>query len=164
MDLDSAVHELAPRLLGYCFFRTGDRSLAEDLAQESLTALVQRWRQHGAPESPAAFVFAIARRRAARAILRRRLWLPLNLASANASTSADPESDLVFKTERQRVLVALSGLAAKDRDVLLLVTVGELPLNEAAAALGITTSAVKMRALRARRRLRELLENSNGRK
>jgi len=164
MDLDSAVGELAPRLLGYCFFRTGDRSLAEDIAQESLTALVQRWRRHGPPGSPAAFVFAIARRRAARAILRRRLWLPLNLVSGNASTSADPEADLVLRTERHRVLVALSCLTGKDRDVLILVTVGQLSLNEAAAALGITTSAVKMRALRARRRLRQLLENSNERK
>lgn len=162
MDLDSVVRELAPRLLGYCFFRTRDRSLAEDLAQESLAALVQRWRQHGAPDSPVAFAFAIARRRAARAVLRRRLWLPLSLVSGNASTSGDPEADLVLRAERNRLLAALSDLGTKDREVLLLVTVGELTFNEVATALGITTSAAKMRALRARRRLRQLLENANG--
>jgi DNA-directed RNA polymerase specialized sigma24 family protein len=46
--------------------------------------------------------------------------------------------------------------------VLLLVTVGELTLNDAAAALGISVSAAKMRALRARRRLRQVMENGDG--
>ena len=68
----------------------------------------------------------------------------------------------MLRAERNRLLAALSDLGTKDREVLLLVTVGELTFNEVATALGITTSAAKMRALRARRRLRQLLENANG--
>jgi len=162
MDLDSVVRELSPRLLGYCYLRTGDPSLAEDLTQESLTALVQHWRRYGSPDSPAAFVFAIARRRAARALLRRRLWLPLDRVEGTASTWGDPEASLVVRTERQQLVAALSDLASKDREVILLVTVGELTLHDAAAALGISVSAAKMRALRARRRLRQVMENGDG--
>ncbi len=162
MDLDAAVRDLAPRLLGYCVLRTGDRGLAEDIAQEALAALVRRWRRQGPPDSPAAFVFAIARRRAARAVVRRRLWLPLEAIRQEPARWVDPEEALVERHERRRLMLALARLRRRDREVLLLVAVGGLSLNEAATTLGTTLSAAKMRALRARRRLRELLERADG--
>ena len=42
VDLENALRELAPRLIRYLTARTGDRSLAEDVAQESLIGLVRR--------------------------------------------------------------------------------------------------------------------------
>jgi RNA polymerase sigma factor (sigma-70 family) len=158
MDLDGAVRDLAPRLLGYCLLRTGDRGLAEDLTQEALAALVHRWRRHGPPDSPAAFVFAIARRRAGRALLGRRLWLPLDGLRGRPSSSVDPEARLLKDAERRRLARALGRLRPADREVLLLTTVAGLSLGETAAAMGTGLSAAKMRAMRARNRLRELLE------
>jgi RNA polymerase sigma factor (sigma-70 family) len=162
VDLDDAVRELAPRLLGYCFLETGDRSLAEEISQDTLTALVQRWRRYGPPESPSAFVFAIARRRSARAAVRRRLWQPLERAFGRHDGRADPEEAALRAAERRRVVRALGGLRAADRQVLLLVNVGGLGLEEAGRLLGISLSATKMRASRARQRLREALENGHG--
>jgi RNA polymerase sigma-70 factor (ECF subfamily) len=162
MDLDAAVRDLAPRLIGYCLLRTGDRALAEDLAQESLAALVRHWRRRGPPDSPAAFVFAIARRRTFRALLRRRLFLPLDVLRDGHAGAGNPETELLERAERSRVARAMSRLAPKDREVLLLCTVGELTLQEAAAMLGISLSAAKMRALRARGRLRDALEKDDG--
>lgn len=162
MDLDSAVRDLAPRLLAYCFLRTGDPALAEDVAQEALAALVQRWRRHGEPDSPAAFVFAIARRRAARTLFRRRLWLPIDTVAAASAPWGDPESALLSRAERQRLVAGLSRLPTRDREVLLLVTVGELSGADAAASLGISLPAVKMRTLRAKQRLREILKDGHG--
>jgi hypothetical protein len=49
VDLGTAVRELAPKLLGYRRLETGDPSLAEEIAQDTLTALVHRWRTHGPP-------------------------------------------------------------------------------------------------------------------
>jgi RNA polymerase sigma factor (sigma-70 family) len=163
MDLDGAVRDLAPRLLGYCLLRTGDRGLAEDLAQEALAALVRRWRRHGPPDSPAAFVFAIARRRAGRALFRRRLWMPLDGLRARPSPSLDPEARLLENAERRRLATALGRLRPADREVLLLSTVAGLSLGETAAAMGIGLSAAKMRAMRARNRLRDLLEEGDAR-
>lgn len=68
MDLAEVISGLAPRLIAYLCARTGNRALAEDLAQDALIALVQTWRRHGPPDSPDAFVFAIAKRRAGRAL------------------------------------------------------------------------------------------------
>jgi tetratricopeptide (TPR) repeat protein len=95
VDLDATVRDLARRLLGYCLLRTGDRGLAEEIAQDCLAALVHRWRRHGRPESPEAFVFAIARRRAARAPLRRRLWLPLDRLHGQRDQTPDIEARLI---------------------------------------------------------------------
>jgi len=161
VDLDVVVRELAPKLLGYCQLETGDRSLAEEIAQDALSALVQRWRRYGPPDSPAAFVFAIARRRSARAMVRRRLWRPLEEAFGHRDGRANPEQAALRSDERARVARALSRLRPPDRQVLLLLTVWELPMEQAASTLRISLSAAKMRALRARQRLRELLEEGN---
>jgi RNA polymerase sigma factor (sigma-70 family) len=71
--------------------------------------------------------------------------------------SPDPETLFAEHRERKRMLLALSRLNRRDRDVLLLAAVGGLTLQEAADSLGITLSAAKMRAMRARERLRRLL-------
>ncbi len=52
VDLEIVIRELAPGLLRYCAARMRDSGLAEEIAQETLAALVQRWRRHGAPDSP----------------------------------------------------------------------------------------------------------------
>jgi RNA polymerase sigma factor (sigma-70 family) len=157
VDLDAAVRDLAPKLLGYCFLETGDAGLAEEISQDTLTALVQRWRRHGPPDSPAAFVFAIARRRSARAVVRRRLWRPLEEVFGLRDGRPDPEQAVVQSDERARVALALTRLKPTDRQVLLLLTVWELGMEETARSLGISLSAAKMRAMRARHRLGEHL-------
>jgi len=141
---------------------TGDPSLAEEIAQDTLTALVQRWRRYGPPDSSAAFVFAIARRRLARAAVRRRLWRPLEDAFGHHDGRPNPEQATAGLEERDRVVRALSRLRHPDRQMLLLAVVWGMNLEQAAQMLGISLSAAKMRSLRARQRLRELLEEGNG--
>jgi len=167
------VEALAPRLLRYCLGRTGSAEAAEEVAQDALAALVGRWRRHGPPESPAAFAFAVARRRAWRAGVRRRLLLPLAALTdghggrggeggAEAAAGPDLEARAVARGEVARTLAALRRLPARDREALLLVAAGELATEEAARVLGVSRSAFKMRVHRARKRLSELLEASDG--
>jgi len=162
VELDDVVRELAPRLFRYAVGRTGDRGLAEDVAQECLSALVQRWRQLGPPESPEAFVFAIARRRAARAAVRQRLWLPLERAFGMSADTPDPESAAIGRDERSRVVDAVRRLGSRDREALLLVVAAGMTTEQAAGTLGVSVSALKVRTFRARRRLAALLETRNG--
>ena len=162
VDLDGTLSELAPRVLRYLVARLGDASLAEEIAQESLTALVRCWRNGGAPESAEAFVFAVARRRLGRAVWRRRLWVPLEQAVGFRDGRPSPESRAVARSEEARVRAALARLARPDREAILLVAAGELGMAEAASVLGVSASAVKMRVHRARARLAALLEADNG--
>lgn len=158
MDLTSEVEVIAPRLLRYCLGATGDPALAEEAAQEALAALVQRWRRQGPPESPAAFAFAIARRRAWRFKVRRRLFEPLQALFDGHSPEPGPEAEATSRAELDRTLKALRRLPGADREALLLVAAGELALEDGARLLGISKPALKMRLHRARQRLQSLLK------
>lgn len=167
MELETAVNELAPRLYRYCLGRAGSAEAAEEAAQEALAALVSRWRRHGPPDSPEAFAFTVARRRAVRAAFRRRLLRPL---AALMESGAEPETDgpgleerTAARAELARTTAALRRLPARDREALLLAAAGELSTAEAARVVGISPSAYKMRLHRARRRLHELLERPDER-
>lgn len=158
MDLERIVAELAPRLLACCFAWTRDRSLAEEAAQEALTALVQRWRRFGPPECPEAFAFAIARRRSIRRRLKQSLLAPLSILFERRSPQRNPEDRAADRADLARVRSALAALPGRDRAAILVVAVAELPLAEGARSLGISVSALKMRLHRARRRLAQALE------
>lgn len=163
MELETAVRELAPQLLRYSLGKTGDAGLAEEVAQDALAALVQRWRRHGPPECPAAFAFAVARRRAGRLNFQRRLLEPLNaLLDGNSGSGHSPlpgpEERATLRTDLGRTLAALRRLSGLDREALLLVGVADLGPTEGARVLGISVSALKMRVHRARKRLLQLLE------
>jgi RNA polymerase sigma-70 factor (ECF subfamily) len=162
VDLDETLSELAPRVLRYLVARLGDVSLAEEIAQESLTALVRCWRNGSPPESADAFVFAVARRRLGRAVWRRRLFVPIEQAMGSRDGGPSPESRAIARVEEERVRSALAKLARRDREAILLVAVGEMSTAEAADVLGVSLSAVKMRVHRARARLAALLEEGHG--
>jgi DNA-directed RNA polymerase specialized sigma24 family protein len=49
MDLDETIRELAPQLLRFSPGQTGDAALAEEAAQEALTALVPNLRSARPP-------------------------------------------------------------------------------------------------------------------
>jgi RNA polymerase sigma-70 factor (ECF subfamily) len=162
MDLEETVRDLAPQLLRFSLGQTGDAALAEEAAQEALTALVQRWHRQGPPDSPAAFVFAIARRRAYRLSLKRRLFEPLQTLFERHSLEPSPEDRAVSRADLDRLLKALRRLAPGDREALLLVGVEGLELHRGAEVLGVSLSAIKMRVHRARKRLVKILEECNG--
>lgn len=162
MDLEATLTDLAPRLLRYCLGLAADRSLAEEAAQDALTALVSRWRRYGPPESPAAFAFVVARRRARRAKLRQLLFEPLERLKNGHHPKPDPEQDVLRRDRLERALGALGRLPRGHRDALLLVAAGELDTASAARVLGISRSALKMRVHRARHTLAEKLEEQHG--
>lgn len=159
VDLESAVASLAPRLVAYATGRTGCRSTGEDIAQDALAALVLRWRRFGPPESPDAFAFAIAKRRAGRAVFRRALMKPLDFLQAVPAADAGLDS-YEHRAELQRVMRTMRRLRPADREVLLLRAIGELPLEEIAVVMNVSVAAVKMRLHRARVRLAELLDEA----
>jgi RNA polymerase sigma factor (sigma-70 family) len=161
MDLETEIEALAPRLLRYCLGRLGDRALAEEISQEALTALVDRWRRHGPPNSPIAFAFSVARRRAGRLVWKRKLLTPWD-ELLHGNRQANAPDDIYAPRERLgRTLAALETLTSGEREALLLVAVGEMNTTEAAEAQGVSRSAIKMRVHRARRKLLALVEESD---
>jgi RNA polymerase sigma-70 factor (ECF subfamily) len=164
VDLDATIRELAPRVLSYAIARSGDPGVGEDVAQESLAALVRHWRQAGPPRSAEAFVFSIARRRAVRAAVRRKLWVPIEQLFGAHDGAPGAEACAIARAEHEQLRAALARLPRRDREALLLVAVGEVPAAEAAATLGLSVSALKMRVHRARKRLAVEFEDGHARR
>jgi RNA polymerase sigma-70 factor (ECF subfamily) len=160
VDLDDALRTLAPRLIAYGVARTGSLASAEDVAQEVLLALIRRWRRLGPPASPAAFVFAIARRRIGRVLARRALMAPIEALRGSAAHGPTIEDAYITRSELRSALADLRTLPSRDREALLLRAIGELTYEEIASVCGSSVAAIKMRVSRARRRLTEFQQEA----
>jgi RNA polymerase sigma-70 factor (ECF subfamily) len=125
--------------------------------RDALTALVPRWRASGPPESPDAYAFAIARRRAGRALVRRALLAPVDVLRDAVHGGPDAEQADAGRAALIAVRAALRRLPRLDREALILRADGDLPLEAIARVMRTSPAAVKMRILRARRRLAALL-------
>jgi len=99
VDLETNLLTLAPGLLRFCIGMMGSTTEGEDLAQESLAALVRYWKISGPTNSPAAFVYSVARRQAGRFRRRWKRFLPLKWDGAQGEPSIDAEAGFL---DRQR--------------------------------------------------------------
>ena len=83
----------------------------------------------------------------------------LRLARLVASDTS-PSQALIHSELRQRLRAALDQLAPHDREILVMRNLEQLPIAEIAEVLDLTEGAVKVRHLRALRRLRTILGES----
>lgn len=84
------------------------------------------------------------------------------LAKKLISASASPSDLLLQKELRQRVRVALGQLAEDDREILVLRFLEQFTTKEIAGTLGVNESTVRVRQLRAIKRLQGLLGTPEG--
>ena len=153
----------AGRIYNYCFRRTADWGLAEDLT--SSTFLVA-WRSHGrAPlqaESALPLLYGIATnalRNQRRSLRRRReAFARLPLERAEETDFAEDASTRLDDHAAMRELLRLfARLPRREQDVVALCDWSGLSYEDAAAALDIPIGTVRSRLARGRRRLRELV-------
>jgi len=158
----------AAAIHGYIARRLG-RDAADDLVAETfLVAFRQRGGYDPAQPSARPWLYGIATRLVSR---RRRDEVRFfrAIARTGIDPAADPAADPVAdegirradaRTLHRQLAGALAGLAAADRDALLLVADG-LSYAEAAQALGVPDGTLSSRVARARRKLREGLGGVN---
>lgn len=132
--------------------RRASREDAADVVAETFLVL---WRRLDdvVEASALPWLYAVARRvlLAQRRATRRQHAIAERVAgTAPYFTEASPGSS--------RLLEALAGLAEKEREVLMLAAWEELPSSDAARVLGCSATAYRIRLHRARRQLRERLE------
>ena len=81
-------------------------------------------------------------------------------AEAVSTRGASPSQALIRNELRERLRAALEQLAPHDREILVMRNLEQLPIAEIAEVLGLSEGAVKVRHLRALRRLRTVLVES----
>lgn len=155
---------------------TGNPSDAEDVRQEALLRAVSRLDQFAGSRSESrddfhAWVSRIGSNAAIDVIRRRRegkvvsLEQPIGTADETlgagiAARQENPEQRLARKEMRALLADAISQLPADLRQVCLLQDVLHYSTQEVAGRLGISTVAVRLRLFRARRRLREKMNQA----
>lgn len=146
----------APRMRGY-FIRTGVRpQAAGDLVQQTFLHLHRARADFRAGSRLRPWLYTIAAN-VRRMHFRRAGRKPE--AEWNPQSHGEPSVSPQASTPEQRALRrALDQLDAAQRDVLVLHYFEDLPFAEVAEVLGISTSAAKVRAHRAYKRLRAMLD------
>src|SRR5262245_30368729 len=144
------------RLLGQLFALTGDLHDAEDLVQEAFAKAAARWARIGAYEAPEAWVRRVAfnlavnrqrrLRRHARALFR--LGKPQDTVPPLDAGKAD-------------LVAALRRLPLRQREVIVLHHLADLPVQAVAAQLGLPDGTVKSLLSRGRATLARLLSDAD---
>ena len=138
-DFDRLFNEEAQGLFAFLAYRTGDRSLAEDLMADAFErALRSRGRFDRRRGSARTWLYAIA----------------LNLLRDSARRRGAETRALERMHDRDQLQLALAALAPEERDAIALRFGGELTVPEIAELLGEPLTTVEGRVYRALRKLR----------
>jgi RNA polymerase sigma-70 factor (ECF subfamily) len=152
----------AGRIYNYCFRRTADWALAEDLTSATFfLAWRARGREQLRAESALPLLFGIATnvlRNQRRSLKRgREAFARLPLPPAEEPDFAEDAATRLSDEGTMRELLELfARLPRREQDVIALCEWSDLPYEDAAVALGIPIGTVRSRLARGRSRLREL--------
>ena len=155
-DFDGSYPELFRVAYQVAFRLVGERSAAEDVAQESLARACAHWRsvrRHPSPRAWVATTAANLARNQWRADTRRSRRESLSDTARGDDGTRQRESDLARRLDLH---AALRQLPRRQRQVLVLRYLADLPEHQVAEQLGCSTGTVKQHAARALQRLRTL--------
>ncbi len=118
----------------------GDRQRAEDAAQEAFAAAHRRWADVGRMDRPVGWVVVVGTNRMRRWITRHDRRFGVTGATPEAGTGPDVADAIVSATSLR---AALGRLAPRQRAVVVLRYLCDLPTDEVAKALGCAPGTVK---------------------
>lgn len=160
----TAWREQAPRLVGALLRMTRDLHLAEDLAHDAMVAALEQWPAAGVPDNPAAWLMAVAKRRAVDHFRRaeRHARIETEMArEVGAEEERMPDLDgAVDEIEddvlRLMLMCCHPALTPESQVALTLRLVGGLTSKEIARAFLVPEPTVVRRITRAKARLAEV--------
>ena len=150
---------LRPDLLRFAFWLARDRSVAEDVVQETL---IRAWKSREELKDPAAtrpWLLTIVRREHARLFERKRLpTVDVDDVEAQGDPALASDGDAGLDDLRRAILK----LPDEYREPLVMQVLGGLTTAEIGKELGLTQAAVLTRLFRARNKLREIYGLDSG--
>jgi RNA polymerase sigma-70 factor (ECF subfamily) len=159
-EFGSRVNELIPRLRRYARALTGDRTVADDLVQDTLERAWVKLHLWRSGSDLRAWLFTIMHNVHVNQVRSRGASATLPLDDDLPDAPVRPtQADML---EVRDIDTALKRLPVEQREVLLLVALEHLSYQETADALGIPIGTVMSRLARARERLRTMLAGEAG--
>ena len=144
-----------PHLRRLAYQLSGDAHRADDLVQESITKLYIHWARARAADHLDAYVRSIV----VRTFLdeRRRIWSRVRLFGTPPESPIPASAGSAGVDDRELVRTALARLPHRQRAVLVLRYLCDLPVDEVATALRCSPGTVKSQAHHALASLRRML-------
>lgn len=143
-------------LFGFLLRFCGDRTVAEEVLQDTFVALWHSARGFAGRASARSWIFGVARRQAIQRLRRLPPPTPAELPEL-ADPSLGPDQLAVLAAGGTAVAAAVARLPGHQREVVALVMVAGLPVAEAAAVLEVPVGTVKSRLFHARANVVRLL-------
>jgi RNA polymerase sigma-70 factor (ECF subfamily) len=163
--LHQALH---PRLHAYLTRMSGSPTNASDLVQETFLRMHRARATFATGGAVVPWAYAIARNvaldHARSSRLRETERLPSDPGLEPSDGAGDAEAEAIASQARGVVNRVLASLPATQRDAFILLRYEGLSVQDAAAVLGATPTAVKLRAFRAYEALRAALDPSGERR
>jgi RNA polymerase sigma factor (sigma-70 family) len=149
-----------PRLTRFLTNMLRRPQLVEEVLNDTMMVVWDRAASYNGASKVSTWVFAIAYRKALRAL--RRVDEPIEdrQAQSRVAPEADPEDQLGRREVQQALLAAMSELSADHRAVVDLTYFHEMGYREIAEIMGCPVDTVKTRMFHARRRLKDILSGS----
>jgi RNA polymerase sigma-70 factor, ECF subfamily len=153
VEFGTLYERYAPDVLRFALYLTGSRAEAEDITSETF---VRAWVGNDAIRvgTVKAYLFMIARN--LHVDWRRREARRGEMAHEPVDPAPGPDEKSEGRSELRALTAALQQLPEVDRAALLMRTLNDLPYESIAAALGLSTVAVRVKVHRARMKLNEL--------
>jgi len=150
-DFESFFRAEYGRLCEALYLLTRDKFEAEELAQEAMTRVLERWDRVSGMDSPMGYTF-----RTALNLNRKRLRrIAVRARKAFAAIPSEDHSEMVG--DQRDVQQALAKLPAAQREAIVLVDWLAMDSEQAGRVLGIEATSVRVRIHRARSSLRRQL-------
>lgn len=146
-------HHNYERLLRAMYLATGDRHEAEDLAQDAMARVLERWDRVREMDDPVGYVFRVALNRR-RSLLRR---IAVAVQRTPPPDRYSPSEPTTAVDDRDAIRRALEKLTHGQREALVLFDWLGMTDVQAASVLGISAGAARTRLHRARSAMREAL-------
>jgi RNA polymerase sigma-70 factor (ECF subfamily) len=150
----------SPRVIARLMRQVGDLDTAEELAQDVFVAAIEKWRQYGVPDNPAAWLNTTARFIAVDRIRRRDTQRSkYHLVASSQPQALEPELDKIVDGDLAEDLLGLIFMSCHPilspdaRSALTLKLVCGLNTNEVARAFLTPAPTIAQRIVRAKRTL-----------
>jgi RNA polymerase sigma factor (sigma-70 family) len=147
------------RLARACLLLTGNEAEAEDLAQEAMARVLERWDRVSAMDDPVGYLYRTALNLHRNAVRRLAMAARRQLLREFSHPLAADDPDAAER--RLDLLRAIHSLPRTQREALVLVEWLGLTTEEAGSLLGIEAASVRGRLHRARQSLRALYGGSD---
>lgn len=152
-DIEEIIRENYADIFRYCFWRTKQRSDAEDLTQETFLCFINSLSHYSDRGKPKALLYTIARNLC---INWHKRMKPLPLSDETLENISFVEADKEVEIANRLTLHKYMNQLPKDQqEILLLRYYLELQVNEIAKTLGISRFAVMYRLRTAMKNLRQ---------